>query len=103
MENGECNKGLNEFEKQLKEINELQKNANNPGYFVGNVHTTTPMKRLLKSPVYMIIVGIMTIIPIVYNLMNNFNFEAIISSPIGIVISVGVIVWGSIRIIKRVF
>jgi len=49
---------LNLLEKQIKEIEEWQKNANNPGHFVGTGKIPIPLRNLLGSPRTMLIVGI---------------------------------------------
>ena len=101
MGNQDNDKELNPLEKQLEEINEWQKNANNPGYFVGSGKVPLPMRNLLKSPIVMLIVGVIFIIPTIYNLVSNSSIAMIVTNLITIVISGGLIFGGIIRILKR--
>jgi hypothetical protein len=94
-------KELNPLEKQLEEINEWQKNATNPGYFIGSGKVPLPMRNLLKSPILMLIVGIIFIIPTIYNLVSNFNIATVVTNLITIVIGGALIFGGIMRILKR--
>ncbi len=58
---------LNPLENQVEEINEWQKNANNHGYFIGSGKAPLPMKNILKSPIIMLIIGVIFAIPIIFS------------------------------------
>lgn len=96
------NKELNPFEKQLEEINEMQKNVNNPGYFIGSGKAPLFYKNLFKSPMIMLIVGIIFTMPTIYNLVSNFSIETIYNNVITILISGVLIIGGILRLLKRV-
>lgn len=100
MNNKDNNKDLNPFEKQMEEIQEMQKNINNPGYFIGSGKVPLFYKNLHKSPLIMLIVGIILSLPTIYNLINNFSIETIISNIIIIIISGALIIGGTIRLLK---
>lgn len=101
MGNKDKDKERNPLEKQLEEINEWQKNATNPGYFVGSVKVPLPMKNLIKSPIVMLITGVIFIIPTIINLVSDFSIATIFTNLITIIICGGLILGGIIRILKR--
>jgi hypothetical protein len=47
----------NDFEKQIEDIDEFQKNATNPGYFIGNGKVPAPLKGIRRYPVVLIVLG----------------------------------------------
>lgn len=100
MSNQDINNELNPLEKQIKEINEFQDNASNPGYFVGSSKVSVLMRNLFKSPIGLLVIGVMAA-PAVYSLFRDFNIKSIVSSPIVIVISGGLVINGIIKILKR--
>ncbi|MDP4133202.1 MAG: hypothetical protein Q8882_04230 [Bacillota bacterium] len=54
MDKKDSNKELNEFENQLNEIKEWQKNAYNPGFFIGTGRVPLPLKNLhVKGTVHL--------------------------------------------------
>lgn len=71
---------LNPLENQVEEINEWQKNANNHGYFIGSGKAPLPMKNILKSPIIMLIIGVIFAIPIIFSLVKNFSIETIFNN-----------------------
>lgn len=95
------NNKQNPLEKQIEEINEWQKNASNPGYFIGSGKAPLPLRNLFKSPVIMLIAGIILAIPIIYNFVGDFSIETIFSNAVITIISVGLIIGGIIRILKK--
>jgi len=103
MGNQNSIKESNEFEKQLNEINEWQNNANNPGHFIGNGKVPAPIKNLSKSPLTMIIIGFVLLIPLIFNLINNFDITFVTANPtpLILVVSIGLIIGGFIRLTKK--
>lgn len=100
MNNNKNDSELNPLEKQLNEINEWQKNSTNPGYFVGSGKVPAPLKNSMKSPIVMLIIGIMFLIPTILNLVNNFNIESIFTNMITIIIGGALIIGSIIRIFR---
>ncbi len=80
---------LNPLEKQIEEINEWQKNANNPGYFIGSGKAPLPIKNLLKSPIIMLIIGFI------------FAITTIFNNVMVIIISIILITGGIIRLLNK--
>lgn len=104
MSNEDNNKELNPLEKQLDEINEWQKNANNPGYFVGSGKVPTPLKNFYKTPIVMLIVGAMFLIFAICNLISNFSdfsIETMLTSIIIIIVSSMLIIRAIIQLSKK--
>lgn len=101
MNKQDNSKKLNSFERQIEEIDEWQRNSYNPGYFIGSGKVPLHLKNSRKSPVILIIIGILLGIPSIYNLISNFSIEIISSNIISILISSILIVGGIIRLIKR--
>lgn len=91
----------NKLEKQIEEISGGQKNANNPGQFIGTGKTMVPARNLLKSPFVMIIAGVLILIPLVYNLVTDFSLGAILFDPAGIVVCLGFVIGGILRLRKK--
>ncbi|GAA0180868.1 hypothetical protein SH2C18_34870 [Clostridium sediminicola] len=102
MNNQDNNKELNPLEKQLKEINECQKNANNPGYFVGSGKVPIPSKNLLNSPIVSLIIGSTFLIPTICDLVSDFSIQTILGNVIEIIIGLGFIIGGIIRLLKKI-
>ena len=92
---------LNPLENQVEEINELQKNANNHGYFIGSGKAPLPMKNILKSPIIMLIIGVIFAIPIIFSLVKNFSIETIFNNVVIITISIILITGGIIRLLNK--
>lgn len=92
---------LNPLENQVEEINEWQKNANNPVYFISSGKAPLPMKNLLKSPIIMLIIGFIFVIPIIFSLVKNFSIETIFNNVVIITISIILITGGIIRLLNK--
>jgi len=92
---------LNPLENQVEEINEWQKNANNPVYFISSGKAPLPMKNLLKSPIIMLIIGFIFVIPIIFSLVKNFSIETIFNNVVIITISTILITGGIIRLLNK--
>lgn len=101
MDNESSEKEVNELEKQLQEINEWQNNASNPGYFVGTGRVPVAIRNLYKSPWVMIILGLVLFLPYLFGMISDFNLTTILTAPYGILISLGLIVGGILRIFKK--
>ena len=101
MNNEDNNKELNLLEKQIKDIEEWQKNANNPGYFVGSGKVPIPLRNIFKSAKIMLLVGCLISLPTIYNIISNFSFENIISNIMPVIISCTLIIGGIVRILNR--
>lgn len=91
----------NEFEQQLKDINEWQENYNNPGHYIGSAKVPTPLKNLFKSPAIILIVGIIITILTLYSIISNFTFENILSNIFSIIISASFIFGGIVRMLNK--
>lgn len=94
-------KELNSFEKQLEEIIEEQRNVNNPGYFIGSGKASLFLRNFFKSPIIMLIAGIIFSIPVIYDLICNFNIYIIYNNLFSILISTILITGGILRLKKR--
>jgi len=92
---------LNPLENQVEEINEWQKNANNLVYFISSGKAPLPMKNLLKSPIIMLIIGFIFVIPIIFSLVKNFSIETIFNNVVIITISTILITGGIIRLLNK--
>lgn len=92
---------LNPLENQVEEINEWQKNANNHGYFIGSGKAPLPMKNILKSPIIMLIIGVIFAIPIIFSLVKSFSIETIFNNVVIITISIILITGGIIRLLNK--
>jgi len=92
---------LNPLEKQVEEINEWQKNANNPGYFIGSGKAPLPIKNILKAPIIMLIIGFIFAIPIIFSLVKSFSIETIFNNVVIITISIILITGGIIRLLNK--
>ncbi|WP_346892828.1 hypothetical protein [Clostridium sp. UBA871] len=92
---------LNPLENQVEEINEWQKNANNHGYFIGSGKAPLPMKNILKSPIIMLIIGVIFAMPIIFSLVKNFSIETIFNNVVIITISIILITGGIIRLLNK--
>jgi hypothetical protein len=101
MDNHEENNELNPLEKQLQEINEWQRNANNPGYYIGTGRVPTGFKNVMRSPILLLIVGILLLLISVYGLISNFSIQTISSGAVGFVLGIGLTIGGIIRLVKR--
>lgn len=101
MDNKESNNKNNPFEEQLDEIKEYQKNAFNPGYYVGSGKVNLATKNLLKSPKILIIVGIIFLIPSIYNLIRNFSIVAVLNQFIQIIIGSILVVRGFMKLHRK--
>lgn len=99
--NQDENNELNEFEQQLKDINEWQENCNNPGHYIGSAKVPTPMKNLFKSPIVILILGVIIAIPTLYSIINDLSFQNILNNILYIIISVSFIVGGIIRMFNK--
>lgn len=88
----------NDFEKQLKEVDEWEKNSNNPGHYVGSGKVPAPMKNLFRSPIIMLVVGIIFLIPTIYNLVKNFSIYSISSNAMPFIIGIVLFVGGIARL-----
>jgi hypothetical protein len=93
MDNQENNNELNELEKQVQEINEWQKNANNPSYYVCSGKTRIPLKNLLKSPIVMLIVGILFLLPTIFNIVTNLSIYTITADLMPLIIGIVLFNW----------
>jgi len=92
---------LNPLENQVEEINEWKKNSNNHGYFIGSGKAPLPMKNILKSPIIMLIIGVIFAIPIIFSLVKNFSIETIFNNVVIITISIILITGGIIRLLNK--
>lgn len=79
----------NEFEKQLEEIKEWQRNALNPGYYVGTGRVASPIKNLNKYPIFLILLGGLVFIPSFIGFIELVqDFFRSISSAVGMLYDV---------------
>lgn len=101
MSNSNHKSRQNSFDKQIAEVDEWQKNATNPGYFVGSGKVPLPIKNSIKSPIALLIIGVFAAVPVILNLINEFSIENILSNAVLIMVSVGFIIGGIIRILNR--
>ena len=91
----------NPFEEQLREVNEWQNNSTNPVYFIDKGSAPTPIKNLSKTPILMIIVGILFAIPTLIFIIGDFGWGSIINSSVMILISGSFIVGGILRLKRK--
>ncbi|GAA0728627.1 hypothetical protein GCM10008905_27810 [Clostridium malenominatum] len=103
MRNKKNNNKINAFEEQLKEIREYQKNAFNPGYYIGTGRVNLATKNLLRSPKILIILGCIILIPTIYNIVNNFNIVTVSHHLMQIILGTALVVGGIIRLRRKKF
>ncbi|MCY6355306.1 hypothetical protein [Clostridium sp. ZS2-4] len=101
MSNQDNKKELNPLEKQLEEISEWQKNATNPGHFVGTGKVPIALKNFYRTPIVMLIVGAIFLIFAICNLISNFSIETIPTSIIIMIVSSVLIIRAIIRLSKK--
>lgn len=101
MDNQENNDKVDDFEKQMQEINEWQNNAYNPGYHIGSGKTPLPIKNGLKSPVIMLIIGVTSLIPVILNFKNGFSIDTIVFSLVPLILGIAFLYGGIIRLIRH--
>ncbi|MEG0308931.1 MAG: hypothetical protein RR891_04195 [Clostridium sp.] len=95
------NNELNPLEKQLEDINDWQRNSTNPGHWVGTGRIPLPLKNIIRSPIVMIILGLIILVPIIIGLINNFAIGQLFSSMIALVLGVGFLIGGVMRLMRR--
>ncbi|MEW9097366.1 MAG: hypothetical protein AB2417_20015 [Clostridiaceae bacterium] len=100
MYNKEANKEINSFEEQLDEIKEYQKNAFNPGYYVGSGRVNLATKNLFKSPKVLITMGIIFLIPAIYNIIKDFNVVTLLNQAMQIIIGC-ILTFGGFKRLRR--
>lgn len=101
MDNNEEKSELNPLEKQLQEINEWQRNATNPGYYIGTGRIPVAVKNVMRSPILLLMAGILLLLTSVYGLIYNFNIQAVSSGAVPLVLGVGLTAGGIIRLVKK--
>lgn len=94
----EENKKKNPFDSQIEDINEQQKNAFNPGYYVGSGKVPPSTRNLFKSPITLLAVGLILFLPTIYNLFSERGIYNIIPSISMFIISGGLIIGGVMRL-----
>ncbi|HOV25537.1 MAG TPA: hypothetical protein PK566_04150 [Pseudobacteroides sp.] len=58
INNDNINDEINEFEKNLSDLQEWQNNQYNPGYYVGTGRVPVPLLNMVKHPVLLLIIGL---------------------------------------------
>ncbi|WP_315115093.1 hypothetical protein [uncultured Clostridium sp.] len=101
INNKKTNKEINLFEEQLDEIKEYQKNAFNPGHYVGTGRVNLATKNLFKSSKVLITTGIIFLVPAIYNIIKNFNIVTLLSQTMQIIIGCALIFGGFIRLRRK--
>ncbi len=91
----------NPFESQIKEIEEWQKNANNPRYYTGTGKIPIPLKNMFKAPLTILIVGLIILLFSVLNVIANFSVDNVVGQSVPIIIGIGMTSGGIIRLIRR--
>jgi hypothetical protein len=85
---------INEFEEDMKDLNEWQENQYNPGYYVGTGRVPRPVGQLGKSPVFLIFTGIIILLPTIASLVRldysnpEIVFSHIISTLVPLMLSI---------------
>lgn len=97
----ESNRTNNEFEKELKELEEWQNNQFNPGYYVGNGRIPSPIKGLSKKPIILIVFGFVMLLPIVIVVLAEFNWSNLLAFTIPSIIALSLIYGGIRRIFEK--
>lgn len=87
----------NKFEEQIEEVKEWQQNANNPGYYVGTGRATLPMKNILRSPVILILIGVICLVISICNIVGEFSFSSVMGNLTMLIIGAGLLIGGILR------
>lgn len=94
-------KGLNHIEKQIDEIEEWNKNVNNPGYYTTSSRMPLPLKRLSKFPLLILFIGLVVLIPSLYNTISNFHIFNVFENCIQIIVGGALVYGGVARLIRE--
>ncbi|MHC1683368.1 MAG: hypothetical protein AB6733_10510 [Clostridiaceae bacterium] len=92
---------VDKLKEQIEEIDEWNKNANNPGHYINNGKVPLPTKNLFKSPIIIIILGLMLLAPAALNIINNKNGLAIFMEAIPVIVGIILICSGIYRLVKK--
>ncbi|MGL5617370.1 MAG: hypothetical protein ACRDD2_14300 [Sarcina sp.] len=82
------------FEEQLKELNHWQRNSSDPDYYANCGITPLPMKNLYKSPVPLIVVGILGLIILLPILISSFSLKTFFGLLFPLFISIAFLIKG---------
>lgn len=85
----------NEFDKDMKDLQDWLDNQYNPGHYVGTGRVPRPVGRLTKYPLSLIIFGLLYILPVIIVLVSSeITWSSLISLIIPFLISIGLIIGG---------
>lgn len=91
---------LNEFEKEISKLKEWQDNQYNPGYYYDTGRVPLPIGGLSKYPYLIFILGILTMLPIIFVLIvNRFSLSTLYYVIFPLILSTTLIIGGIQRII----
>ncbi|MBE3579067.1 MAG: hypothetical protein IMW83_04225 [Caldanaerobacter subterraneus] len=71
--------GKEEFEKELKELEEWQENQYNPGYYIGSGRVPRPLEGLKKRPIFLMVIALSMILPLIGVLFSKISAEDLIA------------------------
>ncbi|HEY5563385.1 MAG TPA: hypothetical protein VIK72_16825 [Clostridiaceae bacterium] len=87
MDKNEKDEELNPLEKQISELDEQQNILFNPGYFIGSGIIAPVIKNLHRSPIIILIIGIVIILGVIFTIIvTNFSLLMILGDIIPLVI-----------------
>jgi len=69
--------GKEEFEKELKELEEWQENQYNPGYYIGSGRVPRPLKGLKKRPIFLMVIALSMILPLIVFYFQKFLLKTL--------------------------
>ncbi len=100
MNSNECNENINEFEKEIADIEEWQNNQFNPGYYIGTGRVPKPISSLGKHPVILLVLGLISAIPAAIAVLYSSSPEVIPSILVSAAVPVILICGGIVRLIE---
>ncbi|MEA4826564.1 MAG: hypothetical protein VB130_08025 [Clostridium sp.] len=95
----ECD--LNPIEKQIKEIDEYQKNIYNPGHYITSSKIPLPLRNLYKNPIVLILIGIIILVPVLVNITSEQSISDIAYKIIYLIIGLILLISGSVKLVRK--
>lgn len=88
------------FEEELLDINEQNIYGNNPGHWVGKTNAPIGLRRIYQNSFFLIIFGLILIIPGVLNLFSEITLDSIMQYIGPTLLGIILIVCGILRLKK---
>ncbi|WMJ79411.1 hypothetical protein RBU49_10965 [Clostridium sp. MB40-C1] len=101
MNNKNDRQDLNPIENQIKEIENDQKNAYNPGYYIQNGNIPLFIKNLVEFPLVLLILGIIILTVVIINIINNNFLDNIAHNTLSSIIVIMIFIRGLKGLLKN--